>query len=317
MGKLFDVDLVSITEKAAIEASKWTGKGDARSAFIAAHDVIYRELENLPIKGKIVLTTCNSYSNYCKSSYSHGEFINYDKDYPEYEFAISPLECINSVAYGRWNALSIIAIAAPGTFIELNEKIYMDKLIVGKEAKGKIDLNQSVMANLNAIADSMGKKTKDLLIAVLDRPRNNELISKIRACGAKASLLLDGDLEAGVATNDNKSDIDVLMGSGGAIEGIITAAIVKVMGGDMQGRFIFRRDEQHKMPANLLKYKNQILTLDDMVRSDLLKLTITGVTDGNILSGISINNDTARVQSVEINSEIGSVRFILSYDSMN
>jgi fructose-1,6-bisphosphatase II len=229
---------------------------------------------------------------------------------PEVDVALDPLECTNSVANGRPNAISAIAITEKGNFLHAPDT-YMEKIAVGPKAKNAIDLNLSVEENLESIAQSLNCHIEDLTVVILDRPRHEGLIQRVRKKGARIQLIPDGDLSAAIATCVPDSGVDVLMGIGGAPEGVLAAAALKCVGGGMQGRLIPRNKEEKERAKRMgVEDMEKIFTTDELVKGNNVMFAATGVTDGDMLKGVRFFGGGAKTHSIVMRSKSGTIRFI-------
>jgi fructose-1,6-bisphosphatase II len=228
------------------------------------------------------------------------------------DIAVDPIDGTRLLALGLPNALSVIAIADKGSMFSPGHVVYMDKLAVGPEARGVIDINASVADNLNAIARAKKKEVQDLTAVILDRPRNQKYIEAVRACGARLKLVTDGDVAAGLSTSLEGTGVDILFGIGGSPEGVITAAALKCMGGDMQCK-LWPRDDSEREFAKQMGYDiNKVLTINDLVNSDNVFFSATGITDGELLKGVHYVSGGAMTDSLGMRSRSGTMRRIVA-----
>ena len=226
------------------------------------------------------------------------------------DLALDPLEGTSLCAYGRPGALSVIAMAPSGGFLHAPD-IYMDKIAVGPIGKGVIDLEASTSENLNRLAEAKGVKVKDLTAMVLERPRHEELIREIRELGVRVRLISDGDVQAAISTCEEDTGIDILMGIGGAPEGVLAAAAMRCMGGEIQGRLLFKTEEQQQRAKRLMGEEDihRVLSLQDMASGDVL-FAATGVTSGDMLPGVRFTKRGCVTHSLVMRSKSGTVRLI-------
>jgi fructose-1,6-bisphosphatase II len=229
---------------------------------------------------------------------------------PEVDIALDPLECTNSVAYGRPNAMSVIALAARGHFLHAPDT-YMEKIAVGAKAADAIDLTRSIEENLEAVAAAKGYHLDDLTVVVLDRPRHEDLIHRIRKTGARIHLIPDGDVSAAIATSLDATGVDVLVGTGGAPEGVLAAAALRCLGGALQGRLLFRSDEEKARAKKMgVTDFDRIYRETDLARGDSIIFASTGVTDGDMLDGVRFSGDGASTHSMVMRVKSRTVRTI-------
>lgn len=227
----------------------------------------------------------------------------------ELEIAVDPLEGTNLCASGAPNAISVIAMGEKGKILRAPDT-YMEKLAVGPGARGAIDLSRSPTDNLRRIADALGKYVEDLTVVILDRPRHDKLVGEVRDAGARIKLIPDGDVAGGLNTCFPDTGVDVLMGVGGAPEGVITAAAIRCVGGDMQGRLQFRNDDERaRAKAMGVRDLDRILTAEDMAGGSVM-FAATGVTNGDFLKGVRFTGHGARTHSVVMRSRTGTLRYI-------
>lgn len=229
---------------------------------------------------------------------------------PEVDIALDPLECTNSVAYGRPNAMSVIALAARGHFLHAPDT-YMEKIAVGPKAADAIDLARTVEENLEAVAAAKGYHLEDLTVVVLDRPRHEDLIHRIRKTGARIHLIPDGDVSAAIATSLDSTGVDVLVGTGGAPEGVLAAAALRCLGGALQGRLMFRSDEEKTRARTMgIADFDRVYRETDLARGDSIVFAATGVTDGDMLEGVRFSGAGAETHSMVMRVKTRTVRTI-------
>lgn len=238
-----------------------------------------------------------------------GEAVGSGKG-PEVDIALDPLECTNSVAYGRPNAMSVIALAERGSLLHAPDT-YMEKIAVGPKAASAIDLNRSVEENLAAVAKAKGYELEDLTVVVLDRPRHEALIQRIRRTGARIHLIPDGDVAAAIATAIDSTGVDVLLGIGGAPEGVLAAAALRCLGGAIQGKLLFRSDDERQRARKMgIEDAATIYTEKDLARGDRIVFATTGVTDGDLLPGVRFHASGADTHSMVMRFQTGTIRTI-------
>ncbi len=230
-------------------------------------------------------------------------------DGPAMDVAVDPIDGTTLAAKGGHGAISVVAAAERGSLFHTHIA-YMDKIIVGKAGKGLISIDASVEDNVRAVAKAMGRPIEEITVALLERPRNDEYVRRLRELGARVRLFVDGDVANGIiAALEERSRIDMLMGIGGATEGVVTACAVKCLGGDMQGRLWLRESEEEIARQEGID-PSKILTLDDLCRSDLAMLAATGVTDGELLQGVTYVRGSAYTQSIIISSLTNTMRMV-------
>ncbi|HET7497759.1 MAG TPA: class II fructose-bisphosphatase [Candidatus Eisenbacteria bacterium] len=306
MDRHVGLDLVRVTEAAALACARFMGRGDAHGADQAAVTAMRRAFDNVDIRGTVVIG--EGERDEAPMLYI-GERVGSGYG-PEVDIALDPLECTNSVAFGRDNALAVIALAQKGHFLHAPDT-YMEKIAVGAKAANAIDLSRSVEENLESIAAAKGYDLEDLTVVVLDRPRHEELIQRIRKVGARIHLIPDGDVSAAMATAVESTGVDVLVGIGGAPEGVLAAAALRCMGGAMQGRLKFRSDEEKQRAKRMgITDHDRIYSETDLARGDSIIFATTGVTDGDMLDGVRFSGDGAETHSMVMRAATGTVRIL-------
>ncbi|MFN4212955.1 MAG: class II fructose-bisphosphatase [Microgenomates group bacterium] len=309
MDRNLALEFVRVTEAAAIEAAKWVGRGEKKKADGAAVSAMRKRFNQVDFKGTVVIG--EGEKDEAPMLYN-GEKVGTGKG-PEMDLAIDPLECTDSVAFGRYNAISVIAAGPKGSLLH-SPDTYMEKIAVGKKAKDVVDLNSSVEKNLKRIAKALNKKISDLTVMVLDRERHEKLINEIRKVGSRVRLITDGDVSAAIATCFPESGIDVYMGIGGSTEGVLAAVALKVMGGEILCRFKPKKDSDiEKIKAAGIKNLNKIFTSEEMAKGKELSFTATGVIDGPLLNGVVFEKDKIITHSVVARAISGTIRYITTY----
>jgi len=306
MDRNLGLDLVRVTEAAALACARWMGRGDKNAADQAAVTAMRRVFDIVDIQGTVVIG--EGERDEAPMLYI-GETVGSGKG-PEVDIALDPLECTNSVAYGRPNALSVIALAQRGHLLHAPDT-YMEKIAVGPKAADAIDLNRTVEENLEAIAAAKGYDLEDLTTVVLDRPRHEDLIRRIRHTGARIHLIPDGDVSAAIATAIDSTGVDVLVGVGGAPEGVLAAAALRCLGGAIQGRLILRNDEERGRAKKMgIDDPDRVYTESDLARGDRIVFATTGVTDGDLLPGVHFRAGGAETHSMVMRVQTGTIRTI-------
>lgn len=305
MDRNFALEFVRVTEAAALESARLMGRGDEKAADHAAVEAMRKMLNQVQFEGKVVIG--EGERDEAPMLYI-GERVG-KGDGPRLDLALDPLEGTTICARGGNNSLSVIAIADEGKFLHAPDT-YMQKIAVGPEAKGSIDLKATPTENLKNIAKAKKCHVEDLTVVILDRPRHEELISEVRASGARIWLIGDGDVSAAIATCKRDSGVDVLLGSGGAPEGVIAAAALRCMGGDFQGQLIFRKEEEMARARKMgITDLDRIYKINDLAQGHVM-FCATGVTQGTFLDGVRFTSGGARTHSVVMRSESGTVRYI-------
>ena len=306
MDRNLALEIVRVTEAAALSSARWMGRGNEKAAEQAAADAMRRAFDAVDFAGTIVLGE----GERGRSPMLYiGERVGAGRE-PELEVALDPLEGPAIVAQGRANAISVVALADRDSFLRVPDTS-MEKIAVGPLAAGAIAITRSPEDNLRAIAEAMRCHVEDLTVAILDRPRHEDLIHRLREVGARITLIRDGDLSAAIATAVETSGVDVLMGVGGAREGVLAAAALQCLGGDLQGRLRPGSDaEVERLQTAGIKDLEHVYTIDELAAGKNVQFAATGVTDGDLLKGVRFFGGGARTHSLVIRSRSGTVRFI-------
>ncbi len=304
------LEVVRVTEAAALASARLMGRGDRNGADQVAVEAMRRAFDRIDVRGCVVIgegERDEAPMLYIGENVGHG--WSDDGRSPKVDIAVDPLEGTNLCAMGQPGAISVIAIADDGKFLNAPDT-YMEKIAVGPEARGVIDLRESWSWNLQRIAKALKKRPEHVTAIILDRPRHKELIGEIRAAGARIRLISDGDVSAAIATCSSDTGIDVLFGTGGAPEGVIAAAALRCVNGDMLGRLRFRNDEERtRARAMGITDEHRIYTLDELASGDVM-FAATGVTDGPFLRGVAFFGGGATTESVVMRSKSGTVRVL-------
>ena len=298
---------IRITEAAALASARFMGRGDKHAADHAATEAMRGAFNYLDVDGEVVIG--EGERDEAPMLYIGERVGRAGPGALEIEIAVDPLEGTNLCATGAANAISVIAMGAKGSLLRAPDT-YMEKIAVGPEARGVVDLTRPATANLRAVADALGKYVEDLTVVILDRPRHERLIREVREAGARIRLIGDGDVSAAINTCLPDTGIDMLIGIGGAPEGVISAAALRCMGGDMQGKLRYRNDaERERARAMGIDDGEKVFRIDEMARGDVM-FASTGVTNGDFLKGVRFTGDGARTHSVVMRSRTGTVRYI-------
>ncbi len=298
------LEIVRVTEQAALAAGRWTGKGNKHMVDEVATEAMRQVLNELPIRGTVVI--------------GEGEMDEAPMLYigeelgqggPEVDIAVDPVEGTNIAAKGLPNAVTVIAISEKGGLFHAPD-MYMEKLIVPPPAAGKVGLDWPVEANLRAIALALNRDVEDLVVVVLDRPRHEKLIREIRAAGARVKLIGDGDVIAALAVALRGTGVHAVMGIGGAPEGVLAAAALKALGGEIQARFYPEDDEERARLESMGASAEKIYKTEDLAPGKEIVFAATGITDGDILRGIRFFGGGARTHSLAMGYATRVVRFI-------
>ena len=305
MDRNLALELVRITEAAALACGRWVGKGNKHAADEAATNAMRRTLDSVGIDGTVVIgegEMDEAPMLYIGEKVGNGQA-------PEVDIAVDPLEGTNICAKGTNGAIATIAMAPRGGFLHAPD-MYMEKIAVGPSARGAIDINASAAENLQRVAAAKSCYVEDLTVVVLDRPRHEKMIEEIRRAGARIHLIADGDVAPAVAAAVEGSGVDLLMGIGGAPEGVLAAAALKCMGGDMQARLIFMTQEERDRSRGMgIDDFDRVYNCDEMARGDVF-FAATGVTNGDLLRGVRYFSGGAETHSIVMRSKSRTVRVI-------
>jgi len=307
------LELVRVTEAAALAAGRFMGRGDKEAADQAAVNGMRTVLQTVGMDGVIVIgegEKDNAPMLYNGESVGNGSP-------PAMDVAVDPIDGTRPVAMGRTNSLATVAIAPRGSMFDPGPFVYMNKLAVGPEARGKIDIDRPLIDNLKAIAKAKGQDLTDLTTVILDRPRHDEMIAEIRKTGARIRIIPDGDVAAALMTAWPDSGIDVLIGIGGTPEGVLAACALRAMGGEIQGKLYARDADELKRGREAGYNFDRILTMDDLVSSEDVFFAATGITDGELLHGVRYFGHGARTDSLVVRGETGTVRQIIATHSLD
>jgi len=301
-------DLARVTEAAALAAGRWVGRGDKISADQAAVDAMRLVLNRIDMDGIVVIGEGEKDE---APMLFNGEKLGTGEP-PAVDIAVDPIDGTTLTAKGLPGALAVVALAERGSMYNPFNIVYMNKIAVGPEARDMIDIDSSVEMNIRRVARALRKDARDITVMVLDRPRHAELISEIRQTGARILLITDGDVAGAIATAQEDSGVDMLMGIGGSPEAVITAAALKCMGGDMQCKLLPRNDEERQDAIAAGLDMDKVLTIDDLVTGDNVFFAATGITTGALLRGVRYYGGGASTQSLVMRSRSGTIRKINS-----
>ena len=312
MDRNIGLEAVRLTEAAAIASARLMGRGDEKAADQAAVDAMRKAFNELHIRGTIVIG--EGERDEAPMLYIGEKVGRGASDDPEVDIALDPLEGTTLTATGGPSALSVLAMADKGNLLNAPDT-YMDKIAVGPSAKGAIDLRRTPLQNLRAIADKKGVYIEDLTVIILSRPRHEKLIADVRQTGARIKLIGDGDVSAAIATCFPETGVDVLMGIGGAPEGVIAAAALRCSGGDMQGQLKFRNEKEIERAKKMgIADVNMIFGIEEMAKGNVV-FAATGVTSGDFLRGTRFFKGGAETHSVVMRSKSHTIRYIDSQHS--
>jgi fructose-1,6-bisphosphatase II len=298
------MELVRVTEAAAMAAGRWMGRGDKNGADQAAVNAMRVVLQTVSMDGVVVIG--EGEKDEAPMLYN-GERIG-DGTPPLTDIAVDPIDGTTPTALGRGGALAVISVSERGSMFNPGPCVYMEKLAVGPDGAGHVDLNRSPTDNLRAMAAAKRTSVGDITAVILDRDRHEDLISEVRQAGARIRLITDGDVAGAISTAWQESGVDILFGIGGTPEGVIAAAALKCMGGELQGRLWPRNDDERRGALAAGYDLEAVLSTDELVRGDNCFFAATGVTDGELLRGIRYTNTGALTQSLVMRSKSGTVR---------
>ncbi len=306
MDRNLALDFVRATEAAALSSAFWVGKGNEKAADQAAVDAMRKAFSIIDMDGTIVIgegERDEAPMLYIGEKVGSGKGIKLD-------IAVDPLEGTTITARGDQNAMSVLAAAPSGCLLNAPDT-YMEKIAVGPKCVGAVDLDAPVEDNLHAVAKRLDKPVDEVTVVILDRDRHKELIEKIRKCGCRIRLIRDGDIAGALAAALEDSGIDILMGIGGAPEGVVAAVALKCLGGEIQGRLKFRNEEENQRAEKMgISDLNKKLTMNDLVCSNEAMFAATGVTDGTILQGVSFLSHGAKTHSIVMRAKTKTIRFV-------
>jgi fructose-1,6-bisphosphatase II len=300
------MELVRVTESAALSAARWVGRGDKNAADGAAVDAMRNVLETVNMDGIVVIG--EGEKDEAPMLYN-GERVG-NGSAPLTDVAVDPIDGTTLTSLGRGNALSVIAVAERDSMFNPGPCVYMEKIAVGPEAASAIDLTITPTKNIKEVARAMKKLVSEVTVMILDRPRHDDLIAEVRKTGARIRLISDGDIFGAIAAASPDTGVDMLIGIGGTPEGVTAAAALKAMGGEIIGRLHPRNDEERKAAEAGGYDCSRVLTTDDLVRGDDVFFAATGVTDGELLRGVRYDAYGARSHSLVMRSRSGTIRYI-------
>jgi fructose-1,6-bisphosphatase II len=303
------LELVRVTEAAALAASSWVGRGEKESADQAAVDAMRLMLDTVEMDGVVVIGEGEKDE---APMLFNGEHVGNGRG-PAVDVAVDPLEGTRLTALGMPNAIAVIAVAERGTMFFPGAAMYMDKIAVGAEGADAIDIDASPTENVQRVAEAKGMEPNEVTVVVLERERHDALIAELREAGARVNLIRDGDVAPSIAAAQAFTGVDMLMGIGGTPEGVISAAAIKSIGGALQGRLWPRNDEERQALDDAGYDVDRVLTQDDLVAGEDLFVAATGVTSGALLRGVRLSAAGAETESIVMRSRSGTVRRVAAY----
>lgn len=300
------MELVRVTEAAAMAAGRWMGRGDKNGSDQAAVDAMRLILNSIEMDGIIVIGEGEKDE---APMLFNGERIGTGHP-PEVDIAVDPIDGTRLLSQGRSNALAVVALAPRGTMFNPGPVMYMEKIAVGEVARGHIDINAPIAVNLRNIARAKGTDVEDVTAVILDRPRHEQIIREVRQTGARIRLITDGDVAGSIMTALPGTGVDVLLGIGGTPEGVVSACALKGLGGEIQGLLWPRNDEEARLAREMGYALDQVLMNDELVKSDDVFFAATGITDGELLKGVRYYAGGATTHSMMVRSKSGTMRLI-------
>jgi fructose-1,6-bisphosphatase II len=309
MEQLLALEMIRVTEAAAIESARFMGRGDRMGADRAATEAMRAAMDELEMAGTIVIG--EGERDQAPMLYIGEQVGRHESDdVDEVDIAVDPLEGTNLVATGQANAITVIAASEKGGLVHAPDT-YLEKLCVGPVAAGQVDITKPPTENVHRIAESLGRKTTDITVIILDRPRHEELIADVRKTGARIKLIGDGDLSAAISCAVQGTGVHAVMGIGGAPEGVITAAALRCLGGEIQARFRYRSEQERERGARMGHGdESRVYKTEDLASGDQIVFAATGVTDGDLLQGIRFFGGGARSHSLVMAYQTKQVRFV-------
>ena len=310
MEQLLALDMVRVTEEAAIASARSMGRGDRNGADKLATEAMRRTMDEIDFAGRIVIG--EGERDEAPMLYIGEEVgrAHTDPDAPRVDIAVDPLEGTNLVAHGQAGAITVLAASEAGGLTHAPDT-YMEKLCVGPVVAGKVDIRLSPTENLGRIAEALGRRIGDITVVILERPRHDDLIAEVREAGARIKLIGDGDLSAAISTAVSGTGVHAVMGIGGAPEGVITAAALRCLGGEIQARFRYRSGEERERGARMGHGdEDRVYLTEDLAPGDNLVFAATGVTAGDLLQGVRFFGGGARTHSLVMSYQSKQVRFV-------
>ena len=312
MEQLLALEMIRVTEAAAIESARFMGRDEKDGADAAATEAMRRTMDEIDFAGRIVIgegERDEAPMLYIGERVGRSNAGDGD-DVPRVDIAVDPLEGTNLVAHGQAGAITVLAASEAGGLTHAPDT-YMEKLCVGPMAAGKVDIRDRPTENLRRIADALGRRVSDITVVILERPRHDALIAEVRAAGARIKLIGDGDLSAAIACAVSGTGVHAVMGTGGAPEGVITAAALRCLGGEIQARFRYRNPEEHERGERMGHGDEaRVYHTEDLAPGENLVFAATGVTPGDLLEGVRFFGGGARTHSLVMAYQAKQVRFV-------
>jgi fructose-1,6-bisphosphatase II len=306
--QLLALEMIRVTEAAAIASARVMGRGEHDEADLAAVEAMRRTMDDVGIAGMIVIG--EGERDRAPMLYIGEEVGLHGDDHPEVDIAVDPLEGTNLVATGQGNAITVLAASDRGGLLHAPDT-YFEKLCVGPVVAGAVDIRRPPAENVHRVAEALRRRVNDITIIILDRPRHESLIAEVRSTGARIKLISDGDLSAAISCAVSGTGVHAVMGIGGAPEGVLTAAALRCLGGEIQARFRFRNEEERVRAKQMgAADEDHVYTTDELASGDNLVFAATGVTDGDLLHGVRFFGGGARTHSLVMAYQTGQVRFV-------
>ncbi|MEN3536985.1 class II fructose-bisphosphatase [Microbispora sp. ZYX-F-249] len=302
------LELVRVTEAAAMAAARWVGRGDKNGADGAAVNAMRQLINTVSMKGVVVIGEGEKDN---APMLFNGEDVG-DGTGPECDVAVDPIDGTRLCALGMNNAISVIAVSERGSMYDPSAVFYMEKLVTGPQAAEQVDINAPVGDNIRAVARAKGAKPSDVTVVILDRPRHERIVKEIRETGARIRFITDGDVAGAIMAARSGTGVDLMLGIGGTPEGIVAACALKCMGGVIQGKLWPRDEEERRKALDAGLDLDQVLTTDDLVRSDDVFFAATGITDGELGHGVRFQGGAAVTHSLVMRGRSGTIRKIES-----
>jgi fructose-1,6-bisphosphatase II len=304
-GRNLGMDLVRVTEAAALAGARWLGRGDKEAADQAAVDAMRAMLAGVDMDGVVVIGEGEKDE---APMLFNGERVG-NGNPPQVDVAVDPIDGTTLTSKGQSNALAVLAVADRGSMFDPGPCFYMDKIVTGPEAAARIDIDAPVAENLRRVAKAKGVAIANLTVVIIDRPRHEGIVREVREAGARIKLISDGDVAGAIAAARDGTGDDLLLGIGGSPEGVITACAIKCLGGEIQGRLHPRNDEERQAAIDAGYDLSRVLMTDDLVSGDAI-FAATGISDGDLLQGVRYRGDGATTQSIVMRSRSRTVRLV-------
>ena len=302
------LELVRVTEAAAMAAARWVGRGDKNGADGAAVNAMRQLIGSVSMNGVVVIGEGEKDD---APMLFNGEHVG-NGEGPECDVAVDPIDGTTLTAKGMSNALAVLAVADRGTMYDPSAVFYMEKLVCGPEAADLVDISAPAWDNLRKIAKAKGESVADLTVCILDRPRHDDIVRQVRQAGARIKFIVDGDVAGAIMAAREGTGVDLLLGIGGTPEGIITACAIKCLGGVIQGRLWPRDEDERRKALDAGHDLDRVLLTDDLVRSENVFFVATGVTDGELLEGVRYKTSGPTTHSIVMRSKSGTIREVHS-----